>query len=73
MIDHTHSLSLRIRPPFRCLAVEVDGEIATYVTADDNVEVTARPDAARVVRLGRTTSTSGPSARLASPAPESST
>jgi NAD+ kinase len=35
--------------------VEIDGEVTTHVAPGDMVTVTARTDAARVVRLGRTT------------------
>ncbi len=55
MVDHRHSLSLGILPPSERLAVEVDGAVAAYVTTGDNIAVTARPEAAKVVRLGRTT------------------
>jgi NAD+ kinase len=55
VVDHTHALSLSVLPASGRLAVEVDGEVATYVTPGQTVDVTARPDAARVVRLGRTT------------------
>lgn len=55
MVDHRHSLSLRILPPSGRLAVEVDGAVATYVTPGDSVSVTARAEGAQVVRLGRTT------------------
>jgi NAD+ kinase len=55
MVDHRHSLSLRILPPSGHLAVEVDGAVTTYVTSGDTVSVIARSDGAKVVRLGRTT------------------
>ena len=55
MIDHRHTLSLRILPSSGRLAVEVDGMVATHVTAGDNVVLTARADGSQVVRLGRTT------------------
>jgi NAD+ kinase len=37
------------------LAVEVDGQVAGYVAPGDILDVTPRPAAAQVVRLGRTT------------------
>jgi len=55
MIDHNHTVSLRILPSSGRLAVEVDGMVATYVTAGDNVVLTARTDGPQVVRLGKTT------------------
>lgn len=48
-------LTLDILPSSGRLAVEVDGEVAGYVQPGDRIELRARPDAARVVRLGRTT------------------
>jgi NAD+ kinase len=55
MIDHRHTVCLRILPSSGRLAVEVDGMVATYVTAGDNVVLTARADGCQVVRLGQTT------------------
>jgi NAD+ kinase len=55
MIDHNHTVSLRILPSSGRLAVEVDGMVATYVAAGDNVVLTARAHGSEVVRLGRTT------------------
>lgn len=55
VVDHTHSLTLSILPPSGRLAVEVDGEVATYVTPGATLEISSRADAAQVVRLGRTT------------------
>jgi NAD+ kinase len=55
MIDHNHTVSLMILPSSGRLAVEVDGMVATYVTAGDNAVVTARADGPKVVRLGWTT------------------
>ena len=55
MIDHRHTLSLRILPSSGRLAVEVDGMVATHVTAGDHVVLTARADGSQVVRLGPTT------------------
>ena len=37
------------------LAVEVDGQVASYVTPGDLLDITPRPAAAQVVRLGMTT------------------
>ena len=37
------------------LAVEVDGQVAGYVTPGELLDITARPAAAQVVRLGMTT------------------
>ncbi|HUJ64775.1 MAG TPA: NAD(+)/NADH kinase [Acidimicrobiales bacterium] len=55
IIDPAHSLSLTLLPSAGRLAVEVDGQVATYVRAGDALAVTFRPGAARVVRLGGTT------------------
>ncbi len=55
MVDPTHRLYLRMLPSSGRLAVEVDGEVATHVTAGATVDIACRPDAAQVVRLGRTT------------------
>ena len=43
------------RPTLRAHVAEVDGEVAGYVNPGDALEIDARPAAARVVRLGRTT------------------
>jgi NAD+ kinase len=48
-------VSLEILPGSGRLAVEVDGRIGAYVAPGDYIDLTARPAAARVVRLGRTT------------------
>src|ERR1700742_4325832 len=48
-------LSLDILPSSGRLAVEVDGEVASYVAPGDRIEQRGRPAAARVVRLGATT------------------
>jgi NAD+ kinase len=37
------------------VAVEVDGQVARYVGPGDRIDLRARPDAARVIRLGGTT------------------
>lgn len=49
------TLILDILPSSGRLAVEVDGQVAGYVTPGDHIELCARPSAAHVVRLGRTT------------------
>jgi NAD+ kinase len=55
VVDHTHSLTLSVLPPSGRLAVEVDGEVATYVTPGATLDISSRADAAHVVRLGGTT------------------
>jgi NAD+ kinase len=55
IVDPSQFLSLGVLPSAGRLAVEVDGRVATYVMPGDTVTVTARADAARVVRLGTTT------------------
>jgi NAD+ kinase len=55
IVDHRHSLCLRILAPSERLAVEVDGVVATYVAPGDNISVSAREGGARVVRLGHKT------------------
>jgi NAD+ kinase len=55
IVDPSQRLSLRVLPSAGRLAVEVDGQVATYVAPGDTVTVTARAEAARVVRLGTTT------------------
>jgi NAD+ kinase len=49
------TVSLQILPGSGRLAVEIDGRIGAYVSPGDYIDITARPAAARVVRLGRTT------------------
>lgn len=49
------SVALDILPSSGRLAVEVDGRVAGYVGPGERIEMQARPGAARVVRLGRTT------------------
>jgi NAD+ kinase len=49
------AVTLEVLPTSGRLAVEVDGQVAGYVAPGDRLELTARPSAARVVRLGRTT------------------
>src|SRR5580658_5079058 len=48
-------LALDILPTSGRLAVEADGNVAATVVPGDRIELRPRPDAARVVRLGRTT------------------
>jgi NAD+ kinase len=49
------TLALDILPGSEQLAVEVDGQVAVYVSGGDRIDLQPRPAAARVVRLGRTT------------------
>lgn len=49
------SVALDILPSSGRLAVEVDGRVAGYVGPGERIEMLARPGAARVVRLGKTT------------------
>src|SRR5882757_7521134 len=49
------TVELEMLPTSGRLAVEVDGEVAGYVGPGERIELLARPGAARVVRLGRTT------------------
>jgi NAD+ kinase len=49
------TVELEMLPTSGRLAVEVDGEVAGYVEPGQRIELQARPAAARVVRLGRTT------------------
>jgi NAD+ kinase len=49
------SLVLELLADSGTLAVEVDGQLAAEVVPGDRVEVQPRPDAAHVVRFGRTT------------------
>lgn len=55
LVDHTHSLQLRILESSGALAVEVDGRVAAHVAPGDGVSVTSRPDAAQMVRFDRAT------------------
>jgi NAD+ kinase len=55
MVDRSHALRLTVLPTSGRLAVEVDGEVAAYTAPGDTIELTARPDAAQVIRLGRGT------------------
>ncbi|MGD0560582.1 MAG: NAD(+)/NADH kinase [Streptosporangiaceae bacterium] len=49
------SVTLEVLPGSGRLAVEVDGPVGGYVVAGDQLQITARPGAARVIRLGQTT------------------
>ncbi|AHH99217.1 NAD(+)/NADH kinase [Kutzneria viridogrisea] len=49
------TVALDVLPSSGRLAVEVDGEVAGHVGPGEHIELRARPNAARVVRLGRTT------------------
>jgi NAD+ kinase len=49
------TLALDILPESGELAVEVDGQVAGRLVGGDCIELTARPGAARVIRLGRMT------------------
>jgi NAD+ kinase len=48
-------VTLEVLPASGRLAVEVDGPVASHVGPGDKLEITARPGAARVIRLGQTT------------------
>jgi NAD+ kinase len=49
------SLALEVLPPSGRLAVEVDGQVAAYVSPGDRIDLRPRPGAANVVRFGHTT------------------
>jgi NAD+ kinase len=49
------SVSLEVLRDSGRLAVEVDGPVASHVAPGDRLEISARPGAARVIRLGMTT------------------
>ncbi|MGF7236330.1 MAG: NAD(+)/NADH kinase [Frankia sp.] len=55
VLSVSDALSLDVLPGSGRLAVEVDGQVAGYVVPGDSVVLRARPGAAHVVRLGRTT------------------
>jgi len=55
VLSVTDTVTLEVLPGSGQLAVEVDGQVAGYVAPGDTLEIDARPAAARVVRLGRTT------------------
>jgi NAD+ kinase len=55
VISSGDTVTLEILPASGRLAVEVDGEVAGYLETGMRIDLRARPDAARVIRLGRTT------------------
>jgi NAD+ kinase len=55
VLSVTDTVSLEVLPGSGRLAVEVDGGVAGYVSPGEFLDITTRPAAARVVRLGRTT------------------
>src|SRR5580658_2268877 len=55
VISTDDELALEILPGSSRLAVEADGNLAANVEPGDQIRLVARPDAARVVRLGHTT------------------
>jgi len=55
VLSVTDMVTLEVLPGSGEVAVEVDGEVAGHVHPGDALEIDARPAAARVVRLGRTT------------------
>jgi NAD+ kinase len=55
VLSVTDTVTLEVLPGSGQLAVEVDGGVAGYLGPGDGLEIDARPAAARVVRLGRTT------------------
>ena len=55
VLSVTDTVSLEVLPGSGRLAVEVDGGVAGYVSPGESLDITSRPAAARVVRLGRTT------------------
>jgi NAD+ kinase len=48
-------VALDLLPASGRLAIEVDGQVEGYADPGDRVDLRARPGAARVIRLGRTT------------------
>ena len=49
------TVSIELLPGSGRLAIEVDGQVAGYADPGDFLDITPRPAAARVVRLGHTT------------------
>lgn len=49
------AVTLVVLPGSGRLAIEVDGQVVAYAGPGDRIELTARPRAARVIRLGHTT------------------
>jgi NAD+ kinase len=54
-LSHGEKLALQILPSSGELAVEADGRLVGHLTPGSTVDITAMTEAARVVRLGRTT------------------
>jgi NAD+ kinase len=55
VLSVTDTVSLELLPGSGRLAIEVDGRVAGYAHPGDFLDITPRPAAARVVRLGHTT------------------
>ncbi|HEY2947494.1 MAG TPA: NAD(+)/NADH kinase [Micromonosporaceae bacterium] len=55
VLNSHESVHLELLPASGEVAVEVDGGVATHLSAGDSLTATAVPSAGRVVRLGRTT------------------
>ena len=55
VLSVTDTVTLEVLPGSGQLAVEVDGLVAGYLTPGEQLDITARPAAAQVVRLGMTT------------------
>ena len=55
VISALDTVTFEMLPASGRVAVEVDGGVAGYIQAGARLEMKARPDAARVIRLGRTT------------------
>ena len=55
VISARDTVTLEVLPASGRLAVEVDGMVAGYAAPGERIDLRARPAAARVVRLGRTT------------------
>jgi NAD+ kinase len=55
VLSVTDAVSLEVLPDSGQLAIEVDGRVTGHAAPGDVLGITARPAAARVVRLGRTT------------------
>lgn len=55
IVDPSQCLTLTLMSSAGRLAVEIDGQVATYAVAGDTLSVTSRAGAAQVVRLGNRT------------------
>lgn len=55
VVSASETVTLEILPASGRLAVEVDGVVAGYAGPGERIDLRARPGAARVIRLGRTT------------------